>query len=139
MFDSEFSTADDATVVAAIEEGTRAEAAAGARRLAAVAELARRRVVDEDEDERANWAFDGWASAAAEVAAAMTVGHRRASREMRIAIALRDRLPRVAALYMRGVLSSRVIGAITWRTQLVDDPEALALIDAALAQAATRW
>jgi hypothetical protein len=36
MFDSEFSTADDATVVAAIEEGARAEAAAGARRLAAV-------------------------------------------------------------------------------------------------------
>ena len=65
MFDSEFSTADDATVVAAIEEGARAEAAAGARRLAAIAELARRRVVDDDE--RANWAFDGWASAATEV------------------------------------------------------------------------
>ena len=129
--------ADDATVVAAIEEGARAEAAAGARRLAAIAELARRRVVDDDE--RANWAFDGWASAAAEVAAAMTVGHRRASREMRIAVALRDRLPRVAALYMQGTLSSRVVSAITWRTQLVEDAEALALIDAALAEGATKW
>jgi hypothetical protein len=136
MFDSEFSTADDATVVAAIEEGSRAEAAAGARRLAAIAELARRRVVD---DERADWAFDGWASAAAEVAAAMTVGHRRASREMRIAVALRDRLPRVAALYMQGTLSSRVVSTITWRTQLVEDAEALALIDAALAEGATKW
>jgi len=136
MFDSEFSTADDATVVAAIEEGARAEAAAGARRLAAIAELARRRVVD---DERADWAFDGWASAAAEVAAAMTVGHRRASREMRIAVALRDRLPRVAALYMQGTLSSRVVSTITWRTQLVEDAEALALIDAALAEGATKW
>jgi hypothetical protein len=136
MFGAEFSTADDATVVAAIEEGARAEAAAGARRLAAIAELARRRVAD---DERANWAFDGWASAAAEVAAAMTVGQRRASREMRIAAALRDRLPRVAALYMRGTLSSRVVSAITWRTQLVEDAEALALIDAALAEGATKW
>ncbi|WP_210085587.1 DUF222 domain-containing protein [Mycobacterium sp. OAE908] len=136
MFDTEFSAADDATVVAAIEEGTRAEAAAGARRLAAIAELARRRVVD---DERADWAFDGWASAAAEVAAAMTVGQRRASKEMRIAAALRDRLPRVAALYMRGTLSSRVVSAITWRTQLVEDAEALALIDAALAEGATKW
>ena len=99
MFDSEFSTADDATVVAAIEEGARVEAAAGARRLAAIAELARRRVVDDDE--RANCAFDGWASAAAEVAAAMTVGHRRASAQMRIAVALRDRLPRVASLRAR--------------------------------------
>jgi hypothetical protein len=137
MFDSEFSTVDDATVVAAIEEGARAEAAAGARRLAAIAELARRRVIDDDE--RANWAFDGWASAAAEVAAAMTVGHRRASREMRIAVALRDRLPRVAALYMQGTLSSRVVSTITWRTQLVEDAEALALIDAALAEGATKW
>src|SRR3954471_23624056 len=137
MFDSEFSTADDATVVAAIEEGARAEAAAGARRLAAIAELARRRVVDDDE--RANWAFDGWASAAAEVAAAMTVGHRRASAQMRIAVALRDRLPRVAALYMQGTLSSRVVSAITWRTQLVEDPDALALIDAALAEGANKW
>jgi hypothetical protein len=137
VFDSEFSTADDATVVAAIEEGTRAEAAAGARRLAAIAELARRWVVDDDE--RSNWAFDGWASAAAEVAAAMTVGHRRASGQMRIAVALRDRLPRVAALYMRGTLSSRVVSAITWRTQLVEDADALALIDAALAEGATKW
>src|SRR3954466_13050166 len=137
MFDAEFSTADDATVVAAIEEGARAEAAAGARRLAAIAELARRRVVDDDE--RVNWVFDGWASAAAEVAAAMTVGHRRASAQMRIAVALRDRLPRVAALYMQGTLSSRVVSAITWRTQLVEDADALALIDAALAEGANKW
>jgi Domain of unknown function (DUF222) len=137
VFDSEFSTADDATVVAAIEEGARAEAAAGARRMAAIAELARRRVVDDDE--RANWAFDGWASASAEVAAAMTVGHRRASAQMRIAVALRDRLPRVAALYMQGTLSSRVVSAITWRTQLVEDADALALIDTALAEGANKW
>ncbi|MDT5209434.1 MAG: hypothetical protein QOF67_1849, partial [Mycobacterium sp.] len=137
MFDSEFSRVDDATVVAAIEQGARAEAAAGALRLAAIAELARRRVVDDDE--RASWAFDGWDSAAAEVAAAMTVGHRRASGQMRIAVALRDRLPRVAALYMQGKLSSRVVSALTWRTQLVQDPEALALIDAALAEGATKW
>ena len=136
MFDFEFAAADDATVVAAIKEETRAEAAAGARRLAAIAELASRRV---DDDERATWAFDGWDSAAAEVAAAMTVGQRRASGQMRIAMALRDRLPRVAALYMQGLLSSRVVSAITWRTQLVEDAEALALIDAAIAEHATKW
>jgi hypothetical protein len=137
MFDSEFAGADDATVVAAIEESTREEAAAGARRLAAIAELAHRRVADEGE--RALWAFDGWDGAAAEVAAAMGVGHRRASGQMRIATVLRDRLPRVAALYLQGLLSSRVVSVITWRTQLVDDPEALALIDAAIADRATRW
>ncbi len=134
MFDSQFATADDAAVVAAIEESARAEARAGARRLAAIAELARRRVDDDDRS-----AFDGWDAAAAEVAAAMTVGHKRASAQMRIAIALRDRLPRVAALYLQGGISSRVASALTWRTQLVDDAEALALIDAALAEGATKW
>ncbi|HEX2286832.1 MAG TPA: DUF222 domain-containing protein [Mycobacterium sp.] len=137
MFESEFAEADDATVVAAIEECTREEAAAGARRLAATAELARRRVADEDE--RALWAFDGWDSAAAEVAAAMSVGHRRASAQMRIALALRERLPRVAALYRQGLLSSRVVSVITWRTHLVEDVEALALIDAAIADRAIGW
>lgn len=137
MFVSEFAAADDSEVVAAIEEGTRAEAAASARRFAAIAELARRRV--DDDDERANWAFDCWDSAAAEVASAMTIGHRRASAQMRIAIALRDRLPRVAALYRRGLLSSRLVSTITWRTHLVDSDEAIALIDAAVADRATKW
>src|ERR1700759_1922653 len=103
MFDSEFAAASDEEGGAAIEDGVRAEAIAGARRLAAIAELTRRRVVDDDE--RALWAFDPWDSVAAEVAAAMGVGHRRASQEMRIAEALRDRLPAVAALYGKGALS----------------------------------
>ena len=68
MFDSDLAMADDAELVAAIEEGARAEAAAGARRLAAIAELVRRRV--DDDDERSMWAFDPWDSVAAEVAGA---------------------------------------------------------------------
>ena len=94
----------------------------------------RRRV--DDDDERALWAFDPWDSVAAEVASAINVGHRRASGQMRIAVALRDRLPRVAALYRKGELSSRIVSAITWLTQLVEDEQALALIDAALADRA---
>ena len=58
---------------------------------------------------------------------------------MRIAVALRDRLPGVAALHAQGRLSARLIGQITWRTRLVQDPQALALIDAAIAEKATRW
>ena len=97
-----------------------------------------RRRVDED-DERALWAFDPWDSVAAEVASAMNIGHRRASGQMRIAQALRDRLPRMAALYRKGELSSRIVSAITWLTHLVEDEQALALIDAALADRATAW
>jgi hypothetical protein len=81
----EFAEADDATVVAAIADLTRAEAAAASRRLAAIAELKRRRVLDDDE--RALWACDWWDCAAAEVAAAMNISPRKASGQMRIAVA----------------------------------------------------
>ncbi len=137
MFDSEFAAAGDGELIAAIEDGARAEAAAGARRLAAIAELVRRRV--DDDDDRAMWAFDPWDGVAAEVAAALHVGHRRASGQMRIAVALRDRLPTVAALHLKGALSPRIVSAITWATHLVEDEQALALIDAAVADRATRW
>ena len=137
MFDSEFSATSEAELVAAIEDGVRQEAIAGARRLAAIAELTRRRI--DDDDERALWAFDTWDSAAAEVAAAMGVGPRRASKEMRIAEALRDRLPAVAALYRKGALSTRVVSTITWGTRLVEDADAVALVDSALAERATHW
>lgn len=135
-FGSDFAEADDAAVVAAIAEGARAEAQAAARRLAAIAELVRRKVCDDDERQRS--AFDPWDSVAAEVAAAMTVGHRRASGQMRIAQALRERLPQVAALFEQGGINARIVSTITWRTTLIEDPEALALIDTALAQRASR-
>jgi Domain of unknown function (DUF222) len=137
MFDSEFAAASDEELVAAIEDGVRAEAIAGARRLAAIAELTRRRV--DEGDARAMWAFDPWDSTAAEVAAAMAIGARRASGQMRIAEALREHLPQVAALFVKGVLSSRLVAAITWGTRLVHGEQTWADIDAAIAERAVRW
>ncbi len=69
----------------------------------------------------------------------MNVGHRRASGQMHIAAALRDRLPKVAALHLKGALSPRIVSAITWATHLVDDDQALALIDTAVADRAHHW
>jgi hypothetical protein len=66
------------------------------------------------------------------VAAACNLNPYAASKQMRIAQALRDRLPRTAALFATGTVSATVIDAITWRTHLVEDPDALALIDAAI-------
>ncbi len=127
----------DAGLIALIEGATRAEAAAGADRSAAIAELIRRRVVDDDP--RGLWACDAWDSAAAEIAAAMNIGHRRALGQLRIAESLRDHLPEVAALHRQGRLSSRVVAAITWRTRLIKDDAVWAVIDAAIAKRAEKW
>ncbi|MDZ4264923.1 MAG: DUF222 domain-containing protein [Mycobacterium sp.] len=137
MFEPFFAGVDDDALVGLIEQLAREEAQVAARRLAAIAELVHR-TVDED-DERGRWAFDPWNNTAARVAAALSVGQRRASGQMRIAVALRDRLPGVAALFFQGVISARVVSEITWRTQLVDSDELIAVIDTAIAQSAQGW
>ncbi|MGB7358813.1 MAG: DUF222 domain-containing protein, partial [Mycobacterium sp.] len=137
MFDSMFDHVDDDALVGVIEQLARDEAKVAARRLAVIAELVHRTV--DEQDERARWALDPWNHTAARVAAALGVGQRRASGQMRIAVALRDRLPAVAALFSQGVLSARLISEITWRTQLVDDDALIAVIDAELADKAVRW
>jgi Domain of unknown function (DUF222) len=86
----------DAALVGAIEECARAEAAVGARRLSAIAELTRRRTAS---DQRANWACDEWDATAAEVAAALGLSHGRACGQMHLSLAL-NRLPKVAALFL---------------------------------------
>lgn len=136
MFDTEFRGEPDQALIAAIEASVIAEAAASARRLAAIAELVKRRCSDEDASQ---WSCDAWDSAAAEVAAAMKVSHGRASGQMHLAESLRLRLPEIARLFTAGQVSARVVAAIAWRTDLVTDADAMALIDSALAARATIW
>lgn len=136
MFDSMFRDADDAAVVAAVREWNIAEASAAARKLAAVAELTRRRCA---EGERADWSCDDWDSAAAEVSSVLGVSAFRASGQMDLALSLRQRLPMVAERFLAGALSARLVAAIGWRTALVQGPEAQAALDEALARHADSW
>ncbi|WP_286174717.1 DUF222 domain-containing protein [Mycobacterium sp. DL99] len=128
----------DAALIDAVEHRTRAEAVEAAGRLAAIAEIVARHCDDED-DTSAYRAIDGWETATAAVSAACNLSRGAASAQMRIAQALRDRLPKVAAVFARGDISAKVVSTITWRTQLVTDDDALALIDTALAGAATTY
>ena len=143
MFDTPLSRpealngADDATVVAAIAGWARVEAAASARRLAATAELIRRRAVGPTDC--AQWSCDNWDAMAAEVAAAQGISHGMASGQMYLAVALRDRLPRVAALFADGTISARLAAAIVWHTDLIKDAETLRLVDTTLAEDAASF
>ena len=58
---------------------------------------------------------------------------------MTLAVTLRDRLPKVAALFLDGRVSARTVGTIAWRTNLVVDAGALDAIDTDIAGAAARW
>ena len=136
MFDNDFRAAADAALIESIRAAAVAAAAATARGLAAMAELTSRRCGD---DEHADWACDEWDAAAAEVSAALGISHSRASGQMHLGLSLRYRLPKVAARFMEGTLSARVVAAIAWRTDLVHDGAALSLIDSAIADRAGGW
>ncbi|MCV7384198.1 HNH endonuclease signature motif containing protein [Mycolicibacter longobardus] len=143
MFDTkdldlaELASADDGAVAASVAGWARIEAAAAARRLAAIAELVRRRT--DISADRAHWACDEWDGAAAEVAAALGVSHAKASRQMYLALALRERLPRVAQLFAEGRLSAQLVSVISWHTTLINDPDALRQVDAEVAAEARRY
>ncbi|WP_166903698.1 DUF222 domain-containing protein [Mycobacterium sp. DL440] len=128
----------DAALIDCLDHHTRTEATEAAQRLAVIAEIVARHCDDEDETS-AHLAIDGWETATAAVSAACNLSRRAASAQMRIAQALRDRLPKVAAVFARGDISAAVVSTITWRTKLVTDDDALALIDTALAGAATTY
>ncbi|WP_234904193.1 DUF222 domain-containing protein [Mycolicibacterium frederiksbergense] len=121
----------DEALISAVTAMTQTEAMAAAQRLALIGEVIARQCDDED-DTVAHQVIDGWAWAQAAVAAACNVNPYAASKQMRIAQALRDRLPRTAALFAKGAVSATLIDAITWRTHLVVDEDAIALIDAAI-------
>ncbi|WNG81212.1 DUF222 domain-containing protein [Mycobacterium sp. ITM-2016-00316] len=121
----------DEALICAVTTMTQAEARAAAARLALIGEVVARQCDDED-DTVAHQVIDGWAWTQAAVAAACNLNPYAASKQMRIAQALRDRLPRTAALFATGVISATVIDAITWRTHLVVDEDALVLIDTAI-------
>ena len=106
-------TADDAGVVGAIEGWAGGEAAAAARRLAAIGELVARRCgVGEANpdlvDARSRWACDPWDATAAEIAAALGISARRASSQMYLAQSLRERLHMVNALVQAGQIGARL-------------------------------
>jgi hypothetical protein len=143
MFDTglpgptDLARADDSIVIAAITGWARVEAAASARRLAAIAELVRRRA--DGPTDCAQWSCDNWDSMAADVAAALHISHGMASGQMYLAVALRDRLPKVATLFVDGMISARLVAAIVWRTDLIKGEAALALADKTLAEEATAF
>jgi hypothetical protein len=126
---------DEAALIDTVAGWARASAASDAMKYAAIAEFERRRCTDE----HPNWACDDWDAAAAEIAAALNTGHGRASGEMDLAIMLRDRFPKVGALFLAGELNARRIWLISDRTYLVTDPDALAELDSVIAERLTTW
>ena len=129
----------DAELVDAAGGWARAENMAAARKLAVMAELFDRRTGLPTAAERELWWIDPQAAVATEVAAAVNVSTGMALHQTNRGVALRDRLPRVAALFEAGLVSDLLVRTIVSRTYLIEDDAAMAAVDADLAERVTRW
>ena len=128
----------DAELVDAAGGWVRAENAACARKVAVLAEMFARRTGLPAGD-RELWWIDPQAAVAAEMGAAVNVSQGMALHQTHRGVALRDRLPKVAALFAAGLVSDLLVRTIVWRTYLIADEEAMAAVDAALADRVTGW
>ncbi len=140
IIESVFEQLGIAALIDVMAESARAENAACARRLAAIAQLYnRRQVLGGDNQTRELWHVDPWEAVAAEVSAAQCITPAAAGALLYDAICLHERLPAVATAFATGVINYRTVKLIIARTLLALDPDALAAIDADVADGIVRW
>jgi Domain of unknown function (DUF222) len=139
MFDqAELSGAGESpSAVDRLRAAARQEARAAAERLNAIWDLYIDKVRQFGESEK--WAADTFAAVAAEVAAALNISLGQASRHVRYARVMGERLPKVGAVFLAGDIDFRLFQTIAFRTELITDPDALAAVDAQIARRARRW
>ena len=131
-----FEEVSDVELVDFMGEETREESAAMGRRLAAVAELFVRRRQQYDE---ARFVFtDVHAAVAAEISPIQNISHARALSQVHMARMLRERLPRIAAVFRTGAIDYRMVATLINRTENVDD-DVIVDLDDALARYAHKW
>jgi hypothetical protein len=127
---------DAAALVDAAVDWGKVCAAAEAQRLSIIAEFAALWLAEAGED-TSLWAVDEEDNVVAQIGIAFGVSARWALGDLEIGAAMRERFPRLAALFLRGEISAKVMATVVDRTVLVCDEKALALIDAACVEAAT--
>ncbi|BCI54603.1 hypothetical protein NIIDNTM18_38810 [Mycolicibacterium litorale] len=132
-------TLTDRELITAAAGWGRAENAAAARKLAAMAELFRRRTGCDDATDRHHWFVDPEASAVSELAAAQNITESLAMFQTHRAVMLADRLPQVGALFTAGLISDQLVRTIVGRTALITDPTLMAAVDADLATQIATW
>ncbi|CPR11942.1 13E12 repeat-containing protein [Mycobacterium bohemicum DSM 44277] len=130
-------TAESAALVGRIGVAARVENRAAAAQLVVMGELFAYRLSRCAETE--DWAIDTMEAVAAEVAAELRISQALAASRLRYARALRERLPKVGAVFCAGDIDFRLFATIVYRTDLIEDPEVLAAVDARLAANVGRW
>jgi Domain of unknown function (DUF222) len=130
-------TPESATLLDRICASSRAENRAAAETLASIGELFGYRLARCSDTE--DWAIDTEEAVAAELAAALRISQGLAGSRLRYARAMRERLPAIAEVFKAGDIDFRTFQTIVYRTDLITDPDVLAVVDGQLAAQVPRW
>ncbi len=130
-------TPESVVLVERICGASRAENQQAAAQLMAIHELFRYRLSRCSESQ--DWAIDTMEAVAAEVGAALRIGQGLAASRLRDARTMRERLPRVGAVFAAGDIGYLLFSTIAYRTDLIVDETVLAAVDAQLAANVGRW
>ena len=130
-------TTESAALLARIGAAARAENRAAAAQLIAIGELFSYRLARCSDTE--DWAIDTMAAVAAEVGAALRISQASASSRVHYARAMRERLPKLAEVFAAGDIDYRLFQTAVYRTDLIEDRDSLASVDAQLALVVARW
>lgn len=128
---------ESAALVDRICSSARSENRAAAAQLEAIGALFGLRLSRYAETEA--WAVDTMEAVSAEVAAALRISQGLAASRLRYARAMRERLPKLAAVFKAGDVDYRTFQTIVYRTDLLTDDEVLARVDAQLAVNVPHW
>jgi Domain of unknown function (DUF222) len=130
-------TAESAALLEQIAAAARRENREAAAQLDAIGELFGYRLSRCSETE--DWAIDTLEAVAAEVGAALRISQGLAASRVRYARAMRERLPQVGEVFRAGDIDYRAFQTIVYRTDLIEDRDVLAAVDARLAANVARW
>lgn len=131
-----FASAEAAGYIDVMAASMRQESVAVAARLRAVSQLHARRCRDYEDAQY--WRTDVFEAVAAEVSAAQNISRSRAGAQVRMAVSLFQRLPRVAEVFAAGDIDLRLLRVVIARTDNVDD-DVIADLDCALARRVGKW
>ncbi|GLP73007.1 hypothetical protein TUM20983_01170 [Mycobacterium antarcticum] len=139
MFDSLVAATAGVHGTGAVGAWARVESAACARRLAAMVTVLEAAYALDGSADRDQWCHDNWDAVCDQVGAAQRMTGRSVSNLLLMAVALKERFPKVAAIFAAGLLTLAQVRLIVTRSAAVTDPDALAQLDEALAEAVARW
>jgi len=120
-----------------IGTAVRIENRAVAAQLVAIGQLFSHRLAQCSETE--DWAIDTMEAVAAEVAAGLRISQGLAADRLRYARAMRERLPKVAEVFVAGDIDYQAFSTIVSRTDLITDPAVSARVDELVAINVVRW